>query len=495
MAYDEDSESLYFLGNGWLYNWRIHSAAPIFPVSTEEIFDVKVVSGAVYATQSAGGTLLLRDISLTAHVPITDENRDVIAFGKLANQPIDPNAILLRLLTNPIDGAAPAWHMKYVDDFLVENGNTPIQLSAVSVAAATDEWNYNQEQYYDNLAKKLLAGDSDFDLFIVGGSNYQFLQNTIENILHKDYLYALDTLGLSPQYNDMLPGIKNLCTVDGQLSLAPLYFHFNALTMNAEDAKAVGVNPAQVPRLAQPFIQYVLDIKPLLVREKMALQKSLYTDIFTNWFGPQYSIGFMEGTGSSQTAVDAMLDYSRQLFDTELFDFDYELLDGMPAYNGAIIDYTETLFVPNDGSILIGSSRTEINTSLAIPMPLLDANAKYPLHEGLFLAVNPYTKNPEAVRAYLEALLSWDYQEFLIQKRRLQTGEYNLIGLSFLLYDEPMVADDQNFAVYKEMMANSSRGYENYYYYVWYKDFMDGKMTNEAVRASIDRGLEFLRDE
>lgn len=77
-------------------------------------------------------------------------------------------------------------------------------------------------EYMNTMAKKLLSGDDDFDLFVVHTSMFDILK---ENYYVDFSLFP----ALDKRFDSMLPGIKELCSINGKLCLYPQYISFNMI--------------------------------------------------------------------------------------------------------------------------------------------------------------------------------------------------------------------------------------------------------------------------
>ncbi|MBQ2724974.1 MAG: hypothetical protein IJF78_04630, partial [Clostridia bacterium] len=90
----------------------------------------------------------------------------------------------------------------------------------------------NKEEYAYAMAKKLMAGDTDFDLFYVSTEMAQLFDSQYYEDLTRYSRLSRD------YFDEMVPGLRDICTIDGRLSLVPL--SLNAQIMVIDNSLAEG---------------------------------------------------------------------------------------------------------------------------------------------------------------------------------------------------------------------------------------------------------------
>jgi len=351
--------------------------------------------------------------------------------------------------------------------------------------------------YYDTIALKLLAGDDDFDMFLIGSQSYQHARGQVHDMLNKNYFVSMETLGLAALYDDMLPGVKGLCTADGAILLAPIRFVFTGRMMKRDALSRLNISAGDMPRTAKGFTDFILSLCGTMESTQTLLVDTFDPGIFIEWFAGQYVAEYMDYGENMQAMWDALVDALDRLFASGLLAFETGGSDGAGGvlpYDFPAMYHTDALMDSRTVSVTGNDSGEAIkeyyNTEL-MPYILLTEDAKEPIYGGAFLAVNPNTKHLDDVRAYLSTMLSADF------RRSATTKDY------WIIYDDSDFHENADYLWYKDALANSTRGYSSPYgaangQYISYFDYLayhNGTMTSAQWKAKVDRELEFLRDE
>ena len=355
--------------------------------------------------------------------------------------------------------------------------------------------------YLDTLTLKLLSGDDSFDMFLISGNTYANARAQFNGFLRKEYFVSMEKLGLAAMFDGMLPGVKDLCSADEEILLAPFGFILSSHAVRLDSLAKLRTRAGDIPNTAAAFTDYILDRREDMADANLALTALPDAAYFMSWFSEQYVIEYMTHGNNTQAMWDALVDMLERLFTSGLCDFTYgeEVPGGASIpYDNPVPGYTDTLFF--DSYIGInGGSNTGIeawNVSL-LPYLLLTEDARVPINSGAYLAVNPHSKNRALVQDYLASFLDKDFRRGLpaIQS----SSECKLI------YDDANLHGDPASIWYKNALPQSARGYSGAWWntppgdrvlrYVDYAAYRDGILTSAEWKAKVDRELEFLRDE
>jgi len=493
MAYDASLDSLFFFQGKELLAWRLGTAAPLQRLmkisKTTNYIDLYAINGSLMLAETTGRTERLTDFMLPDATPLTPDNADSIAYA------VRGAGTKLTVLTSAYSKQSFLSYdstgyrsFSYLEDYydsknLPGIGLNPIFLGAEQIPNADSVAHADLLSYHDALAKKLLAGDDDFDIFLLGGSNYNFNLPLINSVIESDYIRPLDGLGLEPFYDAMLPGIKELCTVNGKLVLVPVHLGLPALSISKDIMAEAGLRPNGVPRTAVDFASYLDNQKEKFTDLPYMMVGNYIVSDMLNMMMRQYAIQFFENESQTQAAWDALI----------------RLLDACLANAGTDVEkYGNTAISALLYGTVIGAGPD--GPKLIHPQPLLTPDAKYPLAEAMFIGVNPNSKNLDAVAEFLRVFLRRDYYEFAAEQEKFPAKfdkilAYQNVGTA--LYDIPVLdaATYPDFAVYKEMLANASRGVPSDWDYQNLADYIDGTLSAAEWKELVDRELEFLRDE
>lgn len=84
----------------------------------------------------------------------------------------------------------------------------------------------NPAEYINTMAKKLMAGDTDFDMF--------YVDTSMTELLKKKYYADLGEYELLDSYFDkMVPGLSNICTIEDKHALVPTYVSVQSIQFDS----------------------------------------------------------------------------------------------------------------------------------------------------------------------------------------------------------------------------------------------------------------------
>ncbi|MBQ2724970.1 MAG: extracellular solute-binding protein [Clostridia bacterium] len=317
------------------------------------------------------------------------------------------------------------------------------------------------DEYISIMAKKLLAGDTDFDIFIV--------TNDMMSLLKEEYYEDLSQYRLIDEsVNDMIPGVKELCTVGNTLALCPIVLTPQILRVQ-NDRIASGYTPpssfAELVNLAGTATLSGNNVKLM----------SGYTHLWMvlPWFN-QYAANFMARTvDDTQAKADLTGLYrnAAELLTAESVAYGEEANSLKSAMTTAD-NYGKSAGVPAGQSVL----------------PIVPAAGGYrQAVEGTFYAVNPNSPNKELAAEFLACVLEKDW---------MKNGQlYNLWDEN-VTYQE---GSEITYALYMEQIADSVLQWTipglNEYVGEPLTDIISGTLTPEDAAEELFRYLKMIRDE
>jgi len=378
-------------------------------------------------------------------------------------------------------------------------------LSEIATAANVDDranLPHITSAYYNAIALKLLAGDDDFDMFFISSGTYQSASGQINAMLRKEYIASMESLGLAGLYDDMLPGVKELCMADGEILLAPLGFVLRSWALRQEPFNKLAFSRSDIPGTVQALTDLVLIKRDAMADGGIALTYGTDAEYFMSWFTDQYVAEYMTRGENTQAMWDAYVDMLDRLFASGLtvFDNGASLGNGRTVpYDFPVINYTEMLLFDRVGVNGGGMSAAEVWDVVLLPSLRLTEDAKEPISSGAFLAVNPNSPNLDMVKAYLTTFLGKEFRLSASMRPVASSSACKII------YDDKALYDNANFLWYKKSLPYTTRGYTDAWWsmqpqdhlmkYADYIAYHDGEITSAQWKAKVDRELEFLRDE
>lgn len=351
MAYDRDSNILYLGGFHTLISYAMESGETATMLESDDTVEVKMISG----------NNLVLGIGLN--------QLSVYSLRPEENTSVDDGKIVLNVcLDNSEPGLFSTAYRKVLK---------AMEVSGISVRIHEAYVTDNPQEYSNTMAKKLLAGDKDFDLYIVDTS--------MTNLLREEYCWNLQAYPLLETYYDLLlPGVKDLCEIDGIAAMVPQNFATLMLEKKCE---------AEFPDHFGEIVEWVNSTE--FGEGKVGLTEKNVRLLLTPWL-KQLTSNFMAERTDNQTACADMEFFWRSAM---------KLADSKNVYIGqdtfdAAVDYTW---------IQSGGHNHEHETEL-YEIPKINSDYGNTV-TGSFLAVNPNAENKELAAVFLAYMMEIDAQD------------------------------------------------------------------------------------
>jgi len=330
------------------------------------------------------------------------------------------------------------------------------------------------DNYQADLAKRLMANDTDFDFYITGA---QFEPGAI----HAGYFEDLSAYpAISNHLDNMLSGIRALSSMDGKIIGVPYALNVPALGYNKNVFAHYGIQtPAPLLTLAD-YAACMTEAAPALAADKIGIGEMRFITLFGT-----FASNFFNGT-ITPTAADlsALLETSKQLYEQGVLDI--ESRSGI---------FTDLFSIPFD----LGTT--------AMSYPRYNGEAQYS-PDYRMLSVNENSANKALAIELLTILSSQDIQDSLIEKsiasRRAsvemaETPSISIeqtLNLSYL-YPREAMRDNENYQMYTQILANSIRRGMNPNVYATdvFTQYAHGEITLDMATERIYRQLTMIRDE
>ena len=338
-----------------------------------------------------------------------------------------------------------------------------MNLSGFNLTAAVTEIEDTAE-YSNTIAKKLLAGDTDFDIFVVSTEMCELFEGQYYEDL---YGYPI----LRGYYDSMLPGVKKLCTVDGITALVPQGLSTYCLQVNTavSDTDLSAVRTWNDLLAVKDSLNLAPDSCIMSDYSSQNLLRRTFGLIITN---------YMRGIIDDEHAKADLAKLYRMYGDLKndpLFVTD-------PRNNPASPLLKEKQNIGKSGRL------AENHTAI----PLLTMSGDYRQSwTGKFYAVNPNSPNRELAAAYLA--YSIEYFLSLPGTGDIYDRESALYPVWEFEFDEEM------FDLYCDQLENGVLAYElpdfTGYFNRQFADIEAGKLTLEAAADDLFRWMRMLKYE
>ena len=324
-----------------------------------------------------------------------------------------------------------------------------------STAYASDD----TEEYTFTMAKKLMAGDTDFDLF--------YVTTEMSSLFKEGYFEDLSEYSiLDEAYDLLLPGVREICSIGGTEVFVPAYLSTALLAADSTLSPEEFVMPKTFGELMN------LRTHPR-TEGTYFLTGAVLHNMMYPWFEQTVS-NFMASRDFDDVLYDDLVTLYR--VGTELAE-DPNILIQYEASR------KPSLFIPNLAGMIenFGKDRTVL--------PLVPVREDYRGSvSGEFWAVNPNSPNKEAAVIWLTAYLRMCYKS----ANTTDAPSY------FNIADAEEKTDPATLAL-REILDDCVRSYEfpgfRMYLYYKYRDIAKGKLTPEQAAQETFNYVKMARDE
>lgn len=275
---------------------------------------------------------------------------------------------------NPLAYADPLAVLEEWDQYLAAEG------AYTCAFTDTDEYAYT-------MAKKLMAGDDDFDIFMVTTEMSSLLQERYyENLAGYEVL--------SDYYNEMIPGLTRICTVDSTLALIPSKLSYDM--MLADDS--LTESPASLPDTLEDFPGFLAKTAPELKDGAYFMIPPNSFIFYVPWFRQLASYYIIENPDESAVRQDL----------TDLYRLITEI-NAHPSVDPSVRN-TGKPYLQLNISVMKRSKKVPRGSRITPVPPIKEGYSQ--TVSGTFWAVNPASPNKEAAAQFLAALMETEKNSF-----------------------------------------------------------------------------------
>lgn len=394
-----------------------------------------------------------------------------ISVYQLADEPdsIENHVEVLRVCTS-MDITTFETQVSYATEIMAAAG-IPVRFEYTYVADNMSDLSSNEAEYVNNMAKKFLAEDSDYDLFILG--------STMSELFGSKYYEDISVYPvITDLYDKMIDGMTELCSIDGKLALAPVYLRLDNMVFYP--LKADDLNSA--PKTFEEFFAKYDELTDGLSEDSYYYTAASEMNFISPWLD-ELASNYLSKTISDETAESDLV----RLFDGAVGLDEYEkiYLGTESAKKGAIFAY-----IYNTGNMTAGETHDQI------PVPKLGDSYKYSV-DGTFLAVNPKSSNKELaikfMAYYLNSIINGDFSNVMqfVKEGEVEASE-----------DVVSMTVNYNSSKYKTFAAQIADSIhktsaDGLFLFVrdLYPQLEDGTITSEEAASRTLRYLKMIRDE
>ena len=343
------------------------------------------------------------------------------------------------------------------------------------------------QAYNTGLASKLMANDSEFDLFV--------LDSNMSSILDKGHYTDLSIYtDIIDNINKMLPGYKELLSIDNAVYGVPIRISINTYAYSSETLDYYDIKqPKLIPTMSEYLDMFAN------ANEQMQLDNVTAGQITLHQFFSSLSASFF-------TEKDVQLSDVAFLYETVLAMYEVGAIVTADTYGEGIFHGTYINDYARANQIMMS--------------PVYKEGAKL-AGNVTTLCLNPSSKNKELAAAYLANLISPEIEtayldeyipmlallhshshveieldESHIQADLLEAEE----GASFpYLFEREVMKDNINYQMYKEVFQNMTRRYFNgdinAFAMQTFEKLINNEISLEKAAENVYNKMLMVRDE
>jgi len=338
------------------------------------------------------------------------------------------------------------------------------------------------DSYQTNTIKKLMANDTDFDLFTINEN----MPNVIEKGYYED---LMPYVGVARNFDNMLPGLRALFSHNGKIIGVPVSLRLDGYTYTPASLATYNIkNP-------EPMLT-IQDYRRLFDEASMpfAIGSITFLDMYAN-----LASAFAEGRDIKQSDVTTFYEDMLAIHKA----------GGLAGITGDMQGLFQSVFLNEYSGTLphVSVPAYKENTGVAVAYTAL--------------VINPNSKNKELAAAYLAMLTSPDMENAFLDEYiplldsiygHSHEGEepdeaHKAADLRYMeeqagylyLYEREAMRDNEAYQLYTSVLAQSVRRYANSSLYMFARETFE-RLTRDEVTADkagelVYKKMLLMRDE
>ncbi|MDF2589502.1 MAG: hypothetical protein K0S41_3343 [Anaerocolumna sp.] len=390
-------------------------------------------------------------------------------FNVLERKEVDSKPYTLTFLT-PYDTNSSNYIFRdYINDLKKKYPN--INLVTLDLINTNE---IHLDEYNEKVAKKLMANDTDFDLYFAYDN---------DNLIKSDYYVDLSQYKqIDQNLDNMLPGIKNLMSYNNKLFGVPINITFRGLSYHAEELNSLELQFPSGTWTISDFNDFAVKNKDIIEREQKPLLNVPHVLTIDSMFNNSFYVSYLQGAELSSEDLAFQFERLKNMVEENLIRID-------PNFKGDAI-----IFERNFNSL------SEAEPHLA-PV-VANENCKY-LASIDYVALNPSSPNKELAAELLATFTDSEIRKKSIFQEIGMQIQYNSSQLDsieipniFNIYNELDRFD--SFTLYKELLKQSYRNinYEGAAEFGYlFEEYMNGKRTAKSAADEIIQRLNMMKYE
>lgn len=332
--------------------------------------------------------------------------------------------------------------------------------------------NIPSNSYDTTLNTKVMAKDTDFDLFYI--SSFHIAKYIRNNAIENLEPYS----SLSNKFDDMFNGIKKLCSNENNELIAipiGIYGTQNTFKLNSNIFNKLKIKKPTYSWSWNDFKDIAIKMKAIDNRYFMLRNSKLEFWLFCmEWIY----------LSTNTDNVSGKIDIDKQDF-IELLELTKALYENEYILDIHTFDTSTSIDTTNEVSLLQSTSLPNHEDDFVLPTPNLNKKTAYPFRVDYF-ALNINSSKKDIALTFLEKCISKDAQ-----------ANDNILPMPILYKDKNIykesnykdfISNTSNYDTYSHMMEHSTR-LENYDLHQLYRDILEeyfaGKLTSEETASSI----------
>ena len=321
----------------------------------------------------------------------------------------------------------------------------------------------NTDEYVNTVAKKLLAGDEDFDMI--------YIDTSMSELMEAHYFCDLRKFDvLNKQFEYLLPDIQELCTINNELIFVPT----SVYTTKAQIQTSMLAVKPDVPKNFVELLNMKSLLTPFLTEQSLYFMSAPTIRALADPWFEQIISNYMAGNSDEQKLRADL---------TRIFNFCIEMIDDPTICISSNNRYQTSGYFSMD--INTGYINVIDKETIDFAVPLMNDDYSH-VFSCRYLAVNPNSPNRELAALFLAYCMEYD------------KNDNDAYGLAYMYQSNDESAKPSR-EVFYEQLNNSVRNYQisdiNPYLNDKFNQIQNGYKSVELVVDEVSRYLKMIREE
>jgi ABC-type glycerol-3-phosphate transport system substrate-binding protein len=329
------------------------------------------------------------------------------------------------------------------------------------------------EEYAEKVIKKLMAKDTDFDLFYMWDNDNLIKSNYYEDLSKYEQI--------AHNHDKMLPGIRSLMSYDNKIYGVPTSITFRGFDYDPTDVIDLGLQFPENTWTISDFYDFAVKNKEIIEKEQKPLLNFYHVLGIDTMFNTSLYVSYLQGVELSSDELASHFEKLKIMLEEELFTVNLN-------YKGKTI--IDDSYINSLGESMLRLAPVTLNEDCGY------------LASIQYISLNPSSQNKDLAVELLAAFTDSEirkksiFQEIGSQMQFNVTPDFFEVPNIFNYYSE--LDQFKSHQLYRALLKKSYRdiriqGYAEIGYL--FEDFMNGKRTAQSAADEIIQRLDMIKYE